>query len=131
MATWCFSASMLPVRSDPITVPLYVHISTLSRVTVMFLTDGGLPVNRSMLVGGVSQLALRSWPLSASHSDCSFSVFQQAQKRHKCIFYLIRLTNMFFFWEDIECISFKSGLCPATHPPTVSVPLSSLFLIKP
>lgn len=37
----------------------------------MFLTDGGMSVKGSMLVGGVSQLALSPWPLGASPVDFS------------------------------------------------------------
>lgn len=75
VASWWLPGVVLPQccpsGSASITIPLYVHISTLSWVTVMFLTDGGLPVNGSMLVGGVSQLASSPRPLCASPSTFS------------------------------------------------------------
>lgn len=85
----------------------------------MFLTDGGLPVNGSMLVGGVGQLALSPRPLCASPSDfsshswwilrvffphCLISQLTFRKKRHSCIFYLTRRTNMFCFREDIDLV---------------------------
>lgn len=84
VASWWLPGVVLPQccpsGSAPITIPLYVHISTLSWVTVMFLTDGGLPVNGSLLVGGVSELALSPRPLCASlyfssHSLWILSIF--------------------------------------------------------
>lgn len=70
----CCPSGSAPHPPPLIKTPLYVHTSTPSWVTVMLLTDGGLPVNGSMLVGGVSQLARTLRPLCASPSDfCSHS----------------------------------------------------------
>lgn len=61
----------------------------------MFLTDGGLPVNGTMLVGGVSQLAQTPWPLCASPNDFSSHSFfllssQPAHlQREKAMLYIL------------------------------------------
>lgn len=116
-----FCLSVARQAQPPITIPLYVHISTLSRVTAVLLTDSGLPMNGSMLVGGVSQLAWTPQLLCASPNDFGshslsillfFVVLPFRKKSHSCIFYLTGLTNMVRSRQVIDLV----------HPSHIGLP---------
>lgn len=81
----------------------------------MFVTDGGLPVNGSRPVGGVSPLAPSPWPPEECISlkfKVLFLISQLTFRKKKlsCICYLIGLTNMLCSREDIHLVNhIKSG----------------------
>lgn len=60
-------------QCPPQSLFMYVHISTLSWGAVELLTDGGLSVNGSMLVGGVSFESMASL---CQHQWLQFSQFE-------------------------------------------------------
>ena len=137
MAAWCCSASVLPIRVSSSTSSPHQNPSLCAHLdTELSNSDSALPVNGSMLVGGVSQLAQTLWPLSdfCSHSWWNiFTVLTFRGKRQSRIFYLSRLTNIFCSRQAIDLVHhFKirlsrqsSSLAFVVEPPILLVSVSS------